>query len=295
MNDLHAGDALSDLLDGRLTVDAAAALRAHVIGCAHCSAELDAVREARASVRSLPAVEPPTAYIEAVLAITEPDERGSGRLAAVLPLRRSAAMANAAAAVVAGAFIVLGAGGAGAGAVAPGVGGAVEQHAATISAISTGLGAPDPLLPPDEVSPTTLPRRSTDVPRPYLAPKSLGAYRLADAFRSERGVYLLYQKDQYALSVFEQEGNVDFAGLPALGERLQVGGDDAWRWTGPRADGRVLVLERDGVVITLVGDESAGAVLAAARQLPPGARSLPIGTRVRRACGDALDALSPAG
>ena len=36
-------------------------------------------------------------------------------------------------------------------------------------------------------------------------------------------------------------------------------------------------------------------VLGAANGLPPGARSLPFGTRMRRACGDVLEPLSPAG
>jgi hypothetical protein len=43
-----------------------------------------------------------------------------------------------------------------------------------------------------------------------------------------------------------------------------------------------------------VGEESAAAVLAAARDLP-GRPQAAFGTRVRRACADALDLLSPTG
>jgi len=287
LSDLHPGDALSDLLDGRLPAREAAEMRAHLVTCADCAAELDAVRDARTSVRSLPAVEPPAGFLERLLVELEAVDDGPvrSRVAAVLPLRRRAALANAAAAVVAGLFLVVtGGGGEPAVAVSPEVGGAVEQHASTISSMSAGIGGLAPGMPPSQV------------PEPFLAPKRLGDYRLVRALRSPEGVYLLYRKAEHGLSVFEQEGDLDLDRLPDPGERLEVDGDDAWRWTGPEAGGRVLVLERDGVVVTLVGDESAEAVLAAARALPDGTGSgEPFGTRFRRACGDALEALSPAG
>ena len=285
VSDLHPGDALSDLLDGRLPAREAAELRAHLVTCADCAAELDAVRDARTSVRSLPAVEPPAGFLDRLLVELDQQEPSRSRLAAVLPLRRRAALANAAAAAVAGLFLVAtGSGSEPAVAVSPEVGGAVEQHASTISSMSAGIGGLAPGMRPSEV------------PEPYLAPKRLGDYRLVRALRSPEGVYLLYRKAEHGLSVFEQEGDLDLDRLPDPGERLQVDGDDAWRWTGPRAGGRVLVLERDGVVVTLVGDESAEAVLDAARALPDGpGGGEPFGSRFRRACGDALEALSPAG
>lgn len=287
MTDLHPGDALSELVDGRLPAREADDLRAHLVTCADCAAELDAVRDARRSVRSLPAVEPPAGFLDGlVLELEAPEEAAApSRLAAVLPLRRRAALANAAAAVVAGLFLVAtGSGGEQAVAVSPEVGGAVEQHATTISSmppVSAGLVSG---MPPSQV------------PEPFLAPDRLGDYRLVRALRSPEGVYLLYRTAEHGLSVFEQEGELDLDRLPKAGERLEVDGDDAWRWIAPRGGGRVLVLDRDGVVVTLVGDESAEAVLAAARALPDGpGRGEPLGARFRRACGDALEALSPAG
>jgi hypothetical protein len=243
------------------------------------------VRAARTSVRALPAVEPPAGFLDRLLVELDHEEPARSRVAAVLPLRRRAALANAAAAVVAGLFLVAtGSGSEPAVAVSPEVGGAVEQHASTISSMSAGIGGLAPGMPPSQV------------PEPYLAPKRLGDYRLVRALRSPEGVYLLYRKAEHGLSVFEQEGDLDLDRLPDPGERLEVDGDDAWRWTGPRAGGRVLVLERDGVVVTLVGDESAEAVLEAARALPDGhGGGEPFGSRFRRACGDALEALSPAG
>lgn len=283
MSDLHPGDALSDLLDGRLPAREAAEVRAHLVTCADCAAELDAVRDARTSVRSLPAVEPPPGFLHQLF--VELDEWPRARLAAVFPLRRRAALVNAAAAVVAGLFLVAtGSGSEPAVAVSPEVGGAVEQHASSVSAMSAGIGGLAPGMTPSQL------------PEPYLAPKRLGDYRLVRALRSSDGVHLLYRKAEHGLSVFEQEGDLDLDRLPQPGERLEVDGDDAWRWTNPRAGGRVLVVERDGVVVTLVGDESAEAVLAAARALPDGhGGGEPLGSRFRRACGDALAALRPAG
>ena len=285
--DLHPGDALSALLDGRLSGSEAAEVQAHVLTCVDCAAELDAVREARASVRTLPAVEPPAGFLDGVLLAVGADDLSpapSRGLAAVLPLRRRAALANAAAAVVAGLFLVVTtSGGEPAVAVSPEVGGAVEEHASTVSAMSAGLGGAAPGMRPSEVR------------RPYLAPKRLGDYELIRARHSPEGLHLLYRKAGHGLSVFEQEGDLDLDRLPSPGERLEIDGYDAWRWTGAQGRGRVVVVERDGVVVTLVGDESADAVLAAARALPDGGRSEPFGTRFRRACGDALDALSPTG
>jgi hypothetical protein len=58
--------------------------------------------------------------------------------------------------------------------------------------------------------------------------------------------------------------------------------------------GRVLVIERGSLVVTLVGDES-GAVVRAAAEALPGSPEVALETRLRRACGQALDMLSPAG
>jgi hypothetical protein len=281
---LHPSDDLSALLDGRLPAEEAERLRAHLLVCHDCAAELDAVRDVRAAVRSLPAVEPPPGFLDALLA----DD------GVVVPLRRRV-LVRAGAAVAAGLVLVVGVGGHPAPAVSAEVGGAVARHASTVSAVAAGLGGPDPIMSANEVTPTTQPHRSTEVPHPYLAPKELAGYDLVDAFRSPGGVHLLYERGDYGLSVFEQEGEVDFDALPEPGDELDIDGDPAWRWTGPRAAGRVLVLERDGLVLTLVGDESAGAVLRAARALPGHTGDLPFGQRFRRACGDALDALSPAG
>ena len=288
MTDLagHPEELLSALLDGELSVAEADAVRAHVLACPACAAELDAVRDVRASLRSMDAIDPPPEFFAALVP-----------QANVVRLRaRRAALTNAAAAVAAGLFVIAGLGDNHAAAVSPQVTNSVERHASTISAVSTGLGGSSPILAPGEVTPTTSPRRSTDVPHPYIAPERLGEYRLVDAFDAPHGVHLLYQKGPYALSVFEAAGDLDATDLPRhithVASRGEV--EDLWRWDGGTAGGRVVVFHRGGVVFTVVGDESAAAVLRAAQRLP-GGRNVSLPTRLRRGCSELLEGLSPAG
>jgi hypothetical protein len=294
MTDLieHPEDALSALLDGQLGGAEAEAVHAHLVACADCSAELEAVRATRTALRSLPAVEPPAGFFEGLLAGGLPGEVPDvATPSPVVALRsRRAALGNVAAAVAAGLLLVVSLGGNQATAVAPEVASNVERHAASISAAS--LGGPNPILGAREVTPTTMPH--TGISRPYTAPKELAGYRLVDAYRASEGVQLLYEKGPYGLSVFEQEGDLDAGELPDNGTWLDVNGHRAWRWDAPTASGRVLVVERGDLVLTLVGDESGSAVRAAAEALP-GKPQIALETRLRRACGDALDMLSPAG
>jgi hypothetical protein len=288
----HPEEALSALLDGQLDAAEADAVQAHLVACADCSAELEAVRATRAALRTLPAVEPPVGFFEALLAGGLPEEAPEvASPAPVSPLRsRRAALGNVAAAVAAGLVLVMTFGGNQATAVAPEVASNVERHAASISAAS--LGGPNPIIGAREVTPTTMPH--TGISRPYTAPKELAGYRLVDAYRATKGVQLLYEKGSYGLSVFEQEGDLDPGELPDNGTWLDVNGHRAWRWDAPTAAGRVLVVERGALVLTLVGDESGAAVRAAAEALP-GKPEVALETRLWRACGDALDMLSPAG
>lgn len=285
----HPEELLSALLDGELGPEEAETVHAHVLGCGACANELDDVRHVRSSVRSLAAVQPPAGFLEALLEDDE-DQRPTN---VVSRRARRAALANAAAAVAAGLLILAGVGESRAAAVSPDVSGSVERHAATISAVTAGLGGPSPILAPDEVTPTTEPSRSMSVPDPYIAPPTLGRYRLVQAFDARQGVHLLYENGPYALSVFEAKGNLDAGELPPHMTRIGVGRGDVWRWDGGTAAGRVLIFERGGVVFTLVGDESRAAVMTAARDLP-GGRNASLATRMRVGSTELLHSLSPA-
>lgn len=279
MTDLlsHPDDRLSALLDGELPVEEAARVQAHVIACADCSAELAAVRDARAAVRSLPAVEPPAGFLEALLAHGRHDDDPHAA-AGVVPFTgtRRLVWANVVAAAVAG-LMLLGAMGAGSpDAVALQLRGADARHSSSAAANAVGLGRTGGAAP----------RVAAD----WSAPEVLAGYRLVGAAAGGDGVHLLYRKGPYGLSVFEQRGRLDRDELPPGGTHHDVAGTDAWSWRG-----RILVLQRGGMVVTVVGDESPEALAAVAEALPGGPEpSLSWGERLKRACGDALEMLSPA-
>jgi hypothetical protein len=283
----HAGDLLSALLDGALSHDEATEVRAHVADCEACTAELEGVRAARRAVRELPAVEPPAWFVAELLAGDD-----------VVPLGRRAPRVSAAASIgasmVAGlVLLVLSSSSLGPAALRPEVQGAVARHASTVSAVLGSAG--DRLTTESSVVPTTAPRRdAAHLPAPYAVPASLAGYDLVDAYRSPGGVHVVYEKGDYGLSIFELPGSVDWDGLPAGGTRLSLAGHPAWRWDAAPADGRVVVLEDDGMVVIVVGDETGDAVVDVAAELPS-ARDVSLPTRMRRAVARSLELLSPAG
>jgi hypothetical protein len=204
--------------------------------------------------------------------------------------RRRLAATVALAASVAALALVGGPADSGPGPVAASFTGALEAHADTLQAGL--LGALGPIETP-EGSPTTAQPTPVDRLRaPYRAPMGLdGGYRLVQAFPFRDGLQLLYQRGPYSLSVFELEGSLDPDALPAEGHWIRDGGEPAF--DVPAGPGQTLVLlDRSDLTVTAVGDAPGDDVLVAARSFP-GGRELPMTTRLRRACADALRALSP--
>ena len=274
----HADDALSALVDGELTPEEEAAVREHVAGCQACADELEGIRRSRRVVRLLPAVDVPEDVTSRLLAID--DRRGSRTEVSVLGSRRRLAAAVAVAASVA-ALALVGGPAHGESTVTASLAGAVEAH------VGTQAGMLGPTVA------TTAPPMSVDRLRaPYRAPVRLdGGYRLVDAFRHADGLQVLYQRGPYSLSVFEVEGSLDRGALPEEGRWVRSDGEEAWQLVDEA--GRTLVLvPLSGLTLTVVGNEPGDGVLRAARSFPD-ARGLPMVTRLRRACADALRSLSP--
>ena len=138
------------------------------------------------------------------------------------------------------------------------------------------------------------PGRSTDrSPRAttHDAPRSLGSgYRLLGAYRQGETVHHLYSDGVYDLSVFEQEGRLRRADLPAGSEPVRVGGRDGWRlrWAG----GEVLVFQAGRAVYTVVGEAPWDDVVSAARSMPASG-STGVVDKLKRACRSLLDAFVP--
>jgi hypothetical protein len=266
----HAGDALSALVDGELAPDEEAAVRAHVAECPACAEELEDIRRNRRVVRLLPAVDVPHDVTARLLAV-------DGGVVSVLGPRRRLAAAVAVAASVAALALV----GGSPEPVTASLTGAVEAHvehqAAFLAPTLTTTASP---MPVDRLR------------APYRAPVKLdGGYRLVDAFRHDDGFQLLYQRGVYSLSVFELEGELDRDALPADGRWMDDDGEPAWQLVGESGP-TLVILARSGLTLTVVGNAPADEVLRAARSFPD-ARGLPMVTRLRRACADALRALSP--
>lgn len=288
MDGLHAGDALSALVDGQLPASDAAAVRAHVATCDACERELDDVRTARRLVRSLPAQEPPAGFLASLLADDD----------VVVPLRpRRAVLAAVSGSVAAGlVLLVLSAASVSLAAVEPEVVASVERHASTVGALEAEgqiARAGERFVSPASVPPTTSAVRSADdLPAPYHAPETVAGYELVEAYEMADGVHLLYRRGPYALSIIETPGELDWDALPEDGTRLRVGSHDAWRWDELTADGRLYVVDGDGMVVVLIGDEPGDAVLDVAAAMPE-ARSLSMGSRMQRSVAKALELFSP--
>jgi anti-sigma factor RsiW len=287
----HPADALSGLIDDELPAGERDAVAAHVQGCPACADELRGLRAVRAAVRALPPVEPPPGLLDRLVA-----DSAQGAGSRRRPTRRATATATAVATAVA--LVLLVPALSGLGPYRPEVEQALLRHVASMSALSavgatTADGGPRPLAAPAPVTPSTAPPHELDdLPAPYQAPAELaGGYRLVDAFSHPEGIQLVYERGRYGLSVFETPGELDPAGL-APRARVVQGPAPAWRWDADGVDGRLVVLEREGMVVTAVGDEPGDAVLAAASSLPE-PRPLSVGQRLRRTATQVLRALSP--
>jgi hypothetical protein len=96
-----------------------------------------------------------------------------------------------------------------------------------------------------------------DLPSGFAAPARLaGGYVLAGRYLRDDDVVQLYYSDGlFGVSVFQQQGELDWKGLPRGGDGLDVAGRDARGYEV--AGGTVLVWERDDVTRTVVSDATA--------------------------------------
>jgi hypothetical protein len=125
------------------------------------------------------------------------------------------------------------------------------ERSVSMTQIDVG-GTPAPVQLPTDVQPEAA-RPLHSVPEGYRAPSSLGAgYELVARSRHPDGILLFYSDGIFSTSVFEQQGNLDWATLPAGGITADISGNRTVRYDEP--SGEALVWERDGVVYTTVSD-----------------------------------------
>jgi hypothetical protein len=72
------------------------------------------------------------------------------------------------------------------------------------------------------------------------------------------------------VSVFEQQGSLEWSDLPTGGTRLTMDGDDAWTMPvgASEMSTDIVVLARDGLVVTVLGGAPHEDVVAIAEAVP---------------------------
>lgn len=257
--DEHLGWRISALLDGELGVTEEILAREHLERCERCEQEFVEVMTARTFVRQLGEVEPPQGFL---------DKLASGDRSRLGPRAGLVALVGLAAAWIL--FLAIGVN-----VTLPDVSPPVDEFAAQ----HVALAAEDR---------SALPERSDgferiaqadldDLDAPYVAPASLGdggappLARLA-GYDAEGALQILYSDGETDVSVFQQEGSLDWGALPETGERRQVDRSEAWVGTVHAAGGgtepAVVVVDKGNVVYTVVTDASLDAALTVAGELP---------------------------
>jgi hypothetical protein len=272
--DEHLSWRISALLDGELGVTEEIVAREHLEGCDQCQQEFAEVMAARSFVRQLGDVEPPQGFLDKLA--TTGESRFSPRLGLVGLVTLAAAWIL---------FLAIGLG-VSLPDVSPPVGEFAEQHIALANHGDDEL--PDRSDGFRRVPATEL----DDLAAPYAAPPSLSSARdearsfdrLA-AYDGQDALQVLYSDGETQVSVFQQEGTLDWNALPSSGTREQVGGSDAWVGTLPAAatgaPSSVVVVDKGAVVYTVVTDAPVEAAVTVAEDLPepPG---YSIGQRAQR-------------
>ncbi len=271
----HLGWRVSALLDGELLPAEEGAARAHLSTCDRCDRELAEVMAARSLVRDLGIVEPPRGFLDQLVSTSQqasPLRFGAVALAGIAALWIILLIVVASVALPQ---------------VVPPVDDFVRQHE---------VAATDPELLPTLEPVEVLDGTGDDLAPPYVLPEELAASfeRVVAYDKGEGVIQALYRSEGVAVSLFQQEGSLDWDRLPDGGEVRDVGGTRAWVGTvdavggvpGVEASGsRAVVVVPDGdLVYTLVTADPAEVALDLVADLPdPGSTSWY--QRIRRRVG----------
>jgi hypothetical protein len=237
---------LDAYLDGELDVGERAQVDELLSRSDTARAELDEIDRVRTLVRGLPPVEPPFGFFE----------RMARRR------RRAPGVTVAAIGAAAAAIVLVVAISPVADRLAPPVEDLGTRHAMLASSASE--------MPDGYTSIDT--EAMQDMADPFDAPATAGEYQRMHAYDTPDGVHVLYAKGGTMVSVFEQSGEVDWSGLPAGGTRMTMDGDDAWAATQVSGTGAaatdIVVLARDGLIVTVLGVAPHDDVVAIAEAVP---------------------------
>jgi anti-sigma factor RsiW len=245
----HLDDLISGWLDDELDELARAACAAHLEVCEQCRAEVASEQAVRQLLRSLPAVEPPPGYFDALV------RRGlTDRVAAQRRVRFGVANLVASAAVW---VIVLGAGHLTApSSVTPQVGTYLSAHRASVvggSVGSSGPGTVPSLSPVGNAAASGMPRAAE-------------RFELVDYTDDGRLMRATYSDGLDEVSVFRQLGTMDWNAIDADAKSVKVGRDRGV--VLERGDVEVLLFSRREYVYAVVAPPSSGVINELAVALP---------------------------
>lgn len=232
------GVLLSAYLDGELSTAERSRVDAALVGDTKLREELDGLALVRDLVRNLPLLEMPDRQADELMARTP-----LGPLAR--PRRRARSRAVALSALASVAFWGMVATSGGATAVVPDLAGVVGAHASAVAKPSAA-----------EADPSIM----------FTAPDNVDRFELVYAGRRGKVAHAMYTDGLTEISVFEQVGRIDWSAVPNAGERFEV--RDANAWTGQVDGQEVMLIERGGMVYTLVA--SAPSELAEMSAVMPG-------------------------
>jgi anti-sigma factor RsiW len=256
---------LDAYLDDELTDEERGAVDGLLVGSAEARAELAAIDRVRSVVRGLPDVDAPFGFYERLTRSTpSARRRGTHR-------RRAPGVVFSVVGAVAAAIVLVVAIAPVTDRFAPPVEELTERHAMLASA-----------TPATPEGYTSMAADDLDhMSEPYEMPAAAAnGYEPMAAYRAPEGLHLVYRNGASIVSVFEQKGHVRWTGLPDAGSRLTMDGDQAWAMTMPTAD--VVVLARDGLVVTVLGGAHDDVVALAEAVPDPPSPSLP--DRMGEAC-----------
>jgi anti-sigma factor RsiW len=253
---------LDAYLDDELSADERSAVDSLLARSPQARAELDDIDRVRSLVRGLPDVPVPFGFYER---ITRRRRRVPGLAAATVGAVAAAVVLILAVTPVADR-------------VAPPVEDLATRHAMLASATGEMPAGYEPMPMED----------SGETPAP---PALANGFERMAAYDAPEGMHLVYALGATRVSVFEQFGRLSWSELPDDGERVTLDGSDAWAMEMPTAqpdDPRqvtdsVVVLERDGMVITVVGRVASSDARRLAEAMPSPAEP-DLAARIGDAC-----------
>ena len=238
------------MLDGELSSADEQRVRDWLATDPQGGAELESHERVRSMVRSLSPVEPPPGFFERLEQSGLPEATGHRPARRHRRRPRRAVLGGAlgaAAAVAAALVLVLGITPA-ADRILPPVQAFADRH--------SEVSGPASAHPHDTDGFRQLPEAEVDaVGAPYVVPASLGPYSRRSAYERAGTVHLLYSTGSRSVSVFEQRGALDWDGLGAAGQRQSLASVGAW--TTRAGNFGALVMEMNGLVITVISPETA--------------------------------------